>query len=355
MDAQRGRVITGLIRVAPRRGDHRVAIRAALALAVPLLALWAIGRVDLSMYACFGAFASLYGRLDAYADRVRMQVAAGVTLIVAMLIGTSMALLAAPAVVCVVVVATLAAIGSIVAYRWHWHPPGSLFVVFAAGATASIPATAASFGDVVVVGGASAAFSVALAAAIALVRKGPSALRRRPHRTPHRTPQGAPAASMGLAVGIGALLAGLAGLLLIGDHWYWAMVAAVAALGGAQLSARVVRGLQRLIGTLVGVVIAAGILALDLPPLATLAMAVLLRAGAELYINRNYGLAMIFVTPLALVMVELADPVDPGVLLRDRALDTAIGVAVGTAVAVVSAWWRGRAERVDRPDVAARP
>ena len=147
----------------------------------------------------------------------------------------------------------------------------------------------------------------------------------------------------------GTALAGLIGVLLIGDHWYWAMVAAVAALGGAQLNARVIRGIQRLVGTVVGIAIAAGLLALDLPPLATLAAAVVMQAGAELYVNRNYGLAMFFVTPLALLMVELALPAEPSVLLRDRALDTAIGVAAGTLVAVVWAWWRARR----RPTVVA--
>ncbi len=333
--------MTGLIRIAPHRGDHRVAIRAAVSIAVPLLILWAVGRVDLSVYASFGAFASLYGRYDRYADRIRMQIAAGVTMVVCMLIGTALSVVGTPAALRVVVVAVVAGLVALLAHAWRWHPPSSLFAVFSAGACASLPATVSSFLDVIIIGGASALFSIALTIAIAFARRGRSVLAPAPAPLPaDRHAKGA-----ALTIGIGALLAGIVGLLLIGDHWYWAMVAAVAALGGAHLQARLVRGSQRLVGTLLGVVIAAGLLALHLPPLATILVAVLCQVGAELYVNRNYGLAMLFITPLALLMVELAYPSDPITLLVDRTLDTLIGVVVGTAVAVVSAYVRGRQER----------
>lgn len=333
--------MTGLIRIAPHRGDHRVAIRAAVSIAVPLLILWAIGRVDLSVYASFGAFASLYGRYDRYADRIRMQIAAGATMVACMLIGTGLSLLAAPTALRVLVVGIVAGVGALIAHAWRWHPPSSLFAVFSAGACASLPATATSLLDVIVVGGASALFSIAVTAVLAFARQGRAVFA--PART--RLPADRHAVGAAATVGIGALLAGIAGLLLIGDHWYWAMVGAVAALGGAHLTARLIRGAQRLVGTLIGVAVAAGLLALHLPPLATIAVAVVCQAGAELYVNRNYGVAMVFITPLALLMVELAHPTDPTTLLADRTLDTLIGVAVGTVVAVVSAALRRRGAR----------
>jgi len=64
--------------------------------------------------------------------------------------------------------------------------------------------------------------------------------------------------------------------------------------------------------------------------------------GAELFVGRNYGIAMVFITPLALLMISLASPATPGMLLRDRVLETVIGVAVGTVVAIVSAALRRR-------------
>ncbi|MGG1909496.1 hypothetical protein AB1285_21160 [Microbacterium sp. NRRL B-14842] len=109
MTESQGRVWTGVLRVGPHRGDHRVALRAAVSVAVPLVVLWAVGRLDLSIYASFGAFAALYGRHDVFRDRIRMQASAGGVLLLAMLIGTALSVLAAPAVLSIVVVALVAA------------------------------------------------------------------------------------------------------------------------------------------------------------------------------------------------------------------------------------------------------
>ncbi|WP_431795375.1 FUSC family protein [Microbacterium enclense] len=332
MAESRGRVWTGVIRIGPHGGAHRVAARAALSVGVPLLALLLLGRLDLSVYASFGAFAALYGRLDPPRTRVRMQATAGGILVLAMLLGTLLSALSAPPLASVVVVALLAAAVTLFAYRAQWHPPGALFTVFAAGACASFPATAATFGLVLLVGVSSVLWSLLVTTAFVLARRGSWRL---PSRS--RPPIGSVAWEMTATVGVAALLAGVAGVLLVGTHWYWAMVGAVAAVGGAHVSARLIRGIQRLVGTLVGVLIAAGLLALQLPPWAILIVAVAMQVGAELFVGRNYGIAMVFITPLALLMISLASPATPDLLLRDRVLETVIGVAVGTIVAIVSA------------------
>ncbi|PTT17308.1 FUSC family protein, partial [Microbacterium sp. HMWF026] len=169
MAESRGRVWTGVIRVGPHRGDHRVAVRAVLSVGVPLLVLLLIGRLDLSVYASFGAFAALYGRTDAPRTRVRMQATAGAILVAAMLVGTAVSALALPALASVVVVAVIAALVTLFAYRAQWHPPGALFTVFAAGATASFPATGATFLTVLLVGGASVAWSLVVTTAFVLI------------------------------------------------------------------------------------------------------------------------------------------------------------------------------------------
>ncbi len=340
MAESRGRVWTGVIRVGPHRGDHRVAVRAVLSVGVPLVALLLLNRLDLAVYASFGAFAALYGRTDAPRARVRMQATAGAILVGSMLVGTALSALSTPAPISVAVVAVLAAVVTLFAYRAQWHPPGALFSVFAAGATASFPATASTFATVVAVGGASVLWSLLVTVVFVLVRRGSWARPTRP-----RPAIGAVAGEMTATVGTAALLAGVAGALLVGTHWYWAMVGAVAAVGGAHVTARLIRGVQRLVGTLLGVLIAAGLLALDLPPWLVIVVAVVLQAGAELFVGRNYGIAMLFITPLALLMISLASPAAPALLLRDRVVETVIGVAVGTVVAIVSAGLRRRGTR----------
>lgn len=340
MAESRGRVWTGVIRVGPHRGDHRVAVRAVLSVAAPLLVLLLLNRLDLSVYASFGAFAALYGRTDQPRPRLVMQVTAGGVLVASMLLGTAVSALSTPALLSVAVVAALAAGVTLLAYRAQWHPPGALFAVFAAGATASFPATGTAFATVLLVGGASVTWSLLVTTVFVLARRGSWARPRRP-----RPAIGSVAWEMTATVGVAALLAGVAGVLLVGTHWYWAMVGAVAAVGGAHVTARLIRGVQRLVGTLLGVVIAAGLLALHLPPWLVIIVAVTLQAGAELFVGRNYGIAMLFITPLALLMVSLASPVAPEMLLRDRIIETLIGVAVGTLVAIVSAGLRRRSAR----------
>lgn len=337
MADSRGRVWTGVLRVEPHRGDHRVALRAAVSVAVPLLVLWALGRLDLSIYASFGAFAALYGRHDVFRDRIRMQASAGGVILASMLVGTALSVLAAPPAISILVVAVIAAGVTLLAYTMRWHPPGPLFPVFAVGACATIPATAASFGDVLLVGGPSVLFGLVITALIGV-------LTRSADDVPPiiRQPVGPIAGEMAASVGVAILGAGFAGLLVMDSHWYWAAVGAVAAVSGPQLNARVIRGIQRLVGTLLGVVVAAGVLAIDLPPLAVIALVVALQAAAELFVGRNYGIAMIFITPLALLMVHLAAPTPVDMLLQDRAIETVIGVAVGTIVAVASAALRRR-------------
>lgn len=334
MSASRGRIWTGVPRVAPYDGDHTVAIRAAISVGVPLLFLWTMGRLDLSIYASFGAFASLYGRTDRIGDRVRMQAAAGAVLLTAMLIGTatSVAGLAAPW--AIVVVSAVASLVTLLAYSAQWHPPGALFIVFAAGATASVPADVTRLMDVLAVGLAAVVFSIV----ITFVYEALSA-RSIPRltRTKNRIAVGAVAAEMAITVAVATLLGGIAGLLLLDSHWYWAMVGAVAAVSGPHVKARIIRGLQRLIGTGLGVVVAAAILALGVPPLGVILIAVGLQAAAELFVGRNYAIAMVFITPLALLMVQLAAPTTAGVLLSDRLGETLVGIVAGTAVAVVSA------------------
>lgn len=331
---------TGVLRLEPDRGDHRVALRAAVSVAAPLLVLWAVGRLDLSIYASFGAFAALYGRHDVFRDRIRMQASAGGVLLAAMLIGTALSVVSAPALVSVVVLAVIAFAVTLLAYTMQWHPPGPLFPVFAVGACATIPATASAFGTVLLVGGASVLFGLAVTATVGVFTRSTTA-------TPPKTRKAlaATAWEMAATVGIATVAAGTAGLLIMQTHWYWAAVGAVAAVSGAHVTARMIRGVQRLLGTLLGILVAAGILALDLPQLAIIGVAVVLQAAAEMFVGRNYGIAMVFVTPLALLMVGLAAPIPADVLLRDRAVETTIGVAIGTIVAVASAAIRRRQER----------
>jgi len=54
----------------------------------------------------------------------------------------------------------------------------------------------------------------------------------------------------------------------------------------------------------------------------------------ELLVLRNYAVAMLVITPMALMMTSLGAPAD-GSLALDRALTTVLGAAVGVLMTVV--------------------
>lgn len=329
------------IAIGPHAGAHRVAIRAATSIGVPLILLFLLDRMDLSIYASFGALVSLYGRFHYYGDRVRMQLGAGLIFISCMLIGTFVAAIDADTNVRIMVLAVIATLVTGIVGGYKWHPGGATFAVFAAGAVATMPGEWINLAQVLVVGSASALFSVLLTSVLGLLRTRSFTKVFRPLQPAVFNAQW----SVAVTVGIGALLAGLIGHMFDTDHWYWAMVAASVVLAGAATTSRLTRSIQRFIGTTLGVLIAGLLLWFEMPTLGVIATVIGFQALAELLIGRNYGVAMLAVTPLALLMVSLANPIAPEVLVMDRAFETFIGSLIGTIAALISAKLRTEHEQ----------
>lgn len=325
----------------PHAGAHRVALRAATSIGVPLIVLFVLGRMDLSIYASFGALSSLYGRFHYYGDRIRMQLGAGLIFVCVMLIGTMLAILEADITVRIMTLALIATLVTGIVSGFRWHPGGATFAVFAAGAVATMPGEWINLAQILVVTSVAVLFSVILTAVLGL-------LRTHSWKKVFRPTQ--PAIfqanwSVAVTVGIGALLAGLIGQTFDDDHWYWAMVAASVVLAGAATTSRLTRSIQRFTGTTLGVLIAGLLLWFEMPTLGVIAAVIVLQGVAELLIGRNYGIAMLAVTPLALLMVSLANPIAPEILVVDRVFETFIGSLVGTVIALVSAKLRTEQEQ----------
>jgi uncharacterized membrane protein YccC len=127
-----------------------------------------------------------------------------------------------------------------------------------------------------------------------------------------------------LASGATTILTGL-------DRWYWAPVCAVATLWGSHTWMTWYRAAQRGLATVVGGFVGMALLQPHLPfPVATVLVAVLFFL-AELSFPRNYGLAMLFVTPMVLLTIHGANsiPLDASALSWDRITTTLIGCVFG--------------------------
>ncbi|MFT4080972.1 MAG: FUSC family protein [Nocardioides sp.] len=312
-------------------GSQRVAVRAGISVLVPLLILLAIDHLEWSLYATFGAFTSLYGRERVDLARVVRQASAGLGLVLVVTVGAVVAVSDQRQWLAVPIAAVVAIEAAYVSARWQWIPPGSLFQVFGFAAVASVPAAWSGVLPAVVVATGSALISILVGNIGAAIR--------RVRRTAVLTDAGPPIGGVSVGVwryaiesGVGVALAGAAATASGIGRPYWAMVSAVVPLVARDLSTQLVRGLHRVIGTGVGLLVAWVLLELGPPSWATILIVAALQLVIELLVARNYALALMCITPLALLMVHMVAPIPIGQLLADRGAETVIGVVIGLLV-----------------------
>lgn len=315
-------------RAAP--GAHRVAVRVMLVLLVSLTALLWLGRMDLAPYASFGAFTSIYGGALRRHDRWRFQARQGVLLTLAVASGCLVATSASAAWLGIPVAGAWTALAAALSDRYRWRPPGPLFFVFAVATSAAIPVDLPTVGLAALASVVTAGLAVGLGMAEVAIWGGtdddhpPWAIRWERWRIQ--------AARCSIAVMTAGLISTLAGI----ERPYWAMVAAVVPLTVPGLGHQLTRALHRVVGTVIGVLFAGVLLALHLPGPAVVVVVVLLQGSAELLIVRHYGLALVFITPLALLLGSLDHPGPVAPVLVARLVETVIGTAVGALAAVLT-------------------
>ncbi|WP_051687496.1 MULTISPECIES: FUSC family protein [Micrococcales] len=328
-----------IVSFAPSKSDHIPAIRIAASVAVPLATVLLLGRADLAIFVSFGAFTSIYARQEPFADRFRHQCTAGLMLLMALLVGLALSHLQAGPWLMIPVVALVGGIGASLAIVLTLRPPGGLFFIFASGAVGSMhspPPIALAM-----IAGLGAVIWSVLAGMLGyFMGEG-----RRGHVVPVPAHHGQSRAQIlrhGLLFFGAATIAGVLGQLSGLSHSYWAMVAAVAPIAQPSVTARLYKCIQRIVGTFGGVFVTAFLLSSDLHQWQMAVWVVILQFLAEAFVMRNYAFAMLFVTPLALMMVQLAQPSAPEQILTARLAETAIGAAVGFVLVLI---FRNRAER----------
>ncbi|MBW8482854.1 FUSC family protein [Actinomadura parmotrematis] len=140
---------------------------------------------------------------------------------------------------------------------------------------------------------------------------------------------GSPLPPVAARVALGSAVAGWASMLLGVGRPYWAVVTA-ASVFQANITLSWGRAVQRVVGNLAGLVLFAALLPVTRTGAVALLLVVLaFQIGAEYGMSRNYWLGSVFVTPMALTMVEFAGYQDPGPLISERALDSLLGAAAG--------------------------
>lgn len=322
-----------LARVHPAQNDHLPALRVALSISVPLLVLIVIGRPDISIYAVFGGFTAMYGRADPYRLRLAHQGGAALLLTSGLTVGVWLSIVQIQPITLVVTESVFAVAASLAADTMRLRPSGPFYAIFALGACASVP-TAIPWWLAVEICAGSAAWAMLIGAAGWIRYRTQVPVTEAPSPATGNPPllgSGVHAARYLIAVAA----AGALGVVVGVGHANWTMAAAAVPLAASSRQDRVHRGIHRVVGTFAGVLLTAAIL---LPNFGDTTMAVLIMIllfPTELFMTRHYGLALMFFTPVILLMSQLANPISRHTLVLDRGLDTLLGASVGIAVAIL--------------------
>lgn len=325
-----------------RAFQFEVASRAAVAVAVPLTVLVLTGHLDWAAYAAFGAMTALFGRNEPYRVRLRTVTVAAALMLAIITFALVLSLIEAPLLVLTAGLVLVIVLGILTASTAGLFPATPIFFVFGYAVIAQLPTALDEFWPRLLVAVASAAFAWLLTMSGWLLRR--VAGEREPDlfknlfRGALVRPQAFRDRRVWVSIVQNVVGALAAGALAFGagiGHPYWAVVSVVAVLPPPGAAHSVSRAFHRMIGTTLGVGLAALVL-LPGPPVAVLILVIALgQFGAEILIGRHYGAALLFVTPLALTVVHLASPVPVPALLVDRVLETVLGSAIALIIVLL--------------------
>lgn len=115
------------------------------------------------------------------------------------------------------------------------------------------------------------------------------------------------------------------------QNTYWISISTIAIIQGRNFEHVRQRNLHRIIGTFVGLGLVWFILYFDPEKIVMIFIIMILQFIVELMIVRNYGFAVIFLTPLTILLVETGSLTHHNVtdLMEARLIDTVIGSLMG--------------------------
>ena len=319
------------------RGHRFPAVRVASGLFLPLLVLVLLGRTDLTMCAIFGSLTGVFGRSEPHWRRFQHQCASGALMVLTVLAGVGLSQ-AGRGAWAVVVIGTLIAGGiSVAADYLRVRPAGPFTYIFAFTATSAAP-FAGTLTEALAAAGSGALLAVLLGVAGRMHARRHTPLWRpariRPSWGRILMHSGRYAAAVATAGSLSAAL----GL----GHGYWAMLAACAPLAAADAAAGPQRAAHFILGTYAGVLLSFLLLQVRWTPAQLAVLLAVLQLSGEIYVIRHYGMAMVFLTPVALLMTGFTDSSDAWALTMDRALETTIGALVSVAVIAATTGSRPR-------------
>ncbi len=325
---------------------------AALATGLPLMVGAWFGRMDYGLISTLGGLVFLYTPDTPLYHRMVSLMACAFAMTACYALGVMSHFVLPLIVPALVVIAMLA---TMVARFYALGAPGSLFFIMAAAIGAYSPAAVPNVPLVVgliFLGALLACLIAFLYSLIALRVRAPGPVLALP--TPTFDYVVFDSVVIGAFVGISLALAQLFQL----ERPYWVPVSCLAVIQGASLRAVWNRQLHRVLGTGIGLLVSWALFLLPLTPWTIALTMVALSFVIEVAVVRHYGFAVIFITPLTILLAEAATlgSVPPTALIVARFHDTVLGSFVGLigGACLHSAGFRAVAGRQLRRLVPAR-
>ena len=331
-----------LVSFAPSARRWPMGVQAGLAMAIPVIVFTLLGDTGLGLQASMGAFTALYCGALSRTDRIRVLPLVGAGFVVSAAAGAALSFSPVTLALGLIVVGLVAIV---LAQGFRLGPPGPMMFTLVYGAAGLITGPAAFGGAgldrltlvALVAGGTTLAYLLVIAPLVVS-----SVRRRHGQATPLRTlfpglrfdtvsrvVIARMSAALILSVAVGALFGA--------HHGYWITASALAILSvGHSLRAPVIRGVHRVLGSLVGCL--AFLLLSWWSPAGVVLGLVLgtMQLVIEIVVTRHYALALVLITPLALTIGTAAANVDPLDVVGERILDTLLGAAIAAVVLTVS-------------------
>ncbi|ERL55653.1 FUSC family protein [Psychrobacter aquaticus] len=231
---------------------------------------------------------------------------------------------------------TLMAFGIVIFGRYYRQPPpAGLFVMMAGAIALFIPMPLADIMSAtgLVMLGSGFSFVMALLYSLFLLATRPS--------TPTPTYSYEPdTISESVIVAGFVSLTLLIALALKLSNPYWAAVSCFLIIQGIHLRTMWIKQIHRLLGTIVGVLLAGWMLSWGLSIWGVALTILLMMLCIENLVDRHYGLAVIFITPLTIFIAEYGSGLPFSeqayqMVIRARLFDTVIGCLIGLSGGVV--------------------
>lgn len=314
-----------LTTITPSNRRWQMPAAAALASGLPLLIGAWFDRLDFGLISSLGGLTFLYLRNTPLSHRMiwLMACAFGLAACYALGVMSHFVPLAM-----IWVISFIAVVVTMVVRFYGLGPPGSLFFVMAAAIGAYSPGTVLEVPLKVglVTMGALLATLIAFFYSLYILRlQEPEPVSQPPAPTFDFVILDS--IVIGAFTGISLLLAQVLQL----ERPYWVPVSCLAVIQGVSLRAVWNRQLHRIVGTGIGMLTAWALLSLPLDKWSIALTMTVLAFVIETAVVRHYAFAVIFITPLTILLAEAATlgHGDPAVLIQARFIDTLLGCVVG--------------------------